>query len=193
MKPPNVSAYAVTTHCRLVCEKCRSRPIVGSETLTIVRSIIVMKNATANSANALQRLIFGDVDVIGPPAVWSGWTEGWVLVWCCIAASSWVVVTKTNGRPRSGHAEVAAPVAPQKCEPVFVLVHSPLVGPTTRSPVGHELERRGREVVVPSLLGVAEAPAPQWRHVPDAVQAATAQTHAAAAFWVDPRWLARPA
>jgi hypothetical protein len=42
-KPPNVSAYAVTTHCRLVSVKCRSRPIVGSETLTIVRSMIVMK------------------------------------------------------------------------------------------------------------------------------------------------------
>ena len=59
MKPPNVSAYAVTTHCRLVSLKCRSRPIVGSETLTIVRSIIVMKNDTASSANARQRLIFG--------------------------------------------------------------------------------------------------------------------------------------
>ena len=35
-KPPNVIAYAVTTHCRLVSLKCRSRPIVGSETLTIV-------------------------------------------------------------------------------------------------------------------------------------------------------------
>jgi hypothetical protein len=46
---------------------------------------------------------------------------------------------------------------------------------------------------VPSLLGVAEAPAPQWRHGPDAVQSATAQTHADAAFWGDARWLARPA
>jgi hypothetical protein len=27
--------------------------------------------------------------------------------------------------------------------------------------------------VVPTLLGVADAPAPQWRHVPDAVRAAT--------------------
>src|SRR6266508_5223534 len=70
MKPPNVSAYAVTTHCRLVSEKCRSRPIVGSETLTIVRSIIVMKNDTANSANARQRLIWGDWDVIRPPVVY---------------------------------------------------------------------------------------------------------------------------
>ncbi len=64
-------AYAVTTHCRLVSVKCRSRPIVGSETLTIVASMIVMKYETANNANARQRLIFGDVDVIGPPGeVW---------------------------------------------------------------------------------------------------------------------------
>ena len=56
----------------------------------------------------------------------------------------------------------------------FALVHSPLVGPTTWSPVARELKRRGREAVVPSLLGVADAAAPQWRHVPDAVQATTA-------------------
>ncbi len=67
--PPNVSAYAVTTHCRLVWEKCRSRPIVGSETLTIVRSMTVMKNVKASSANARQRLIWGDCDVIRPPVL----------------------------------------------------------------------------------------------------------------------------
>src|SRR5918999_6262326 len=55
----------------------------------------------------------------------------------------------------------------------FVLVHSPLVGPTSWRPVAHELERRRRLAVVPSLLGVADAPAPQWRHVPEAVRAAT--------------------
>jgi hypothetical protein len=32
--------------------------------------------------------------------------------------------------------------------PVFVLIHSPLVGPTTWSPLAEELERRGREAVV---------------------------------------------
>jgi hypothetical protein len=58
-------------------------------------------------------------------------------------------------------------------EPAFVLVHSPLVGPTSWVPVARELERRGRVAVVPSLLGVAEAPEPQWRHVPDAVRTAT--------------------
>jgi pimeloyl-ACP methyl ester carboxylesterase len=64
-------------------------------------------------------------------------------------------------------------VAPAGREPTFVLVHSPLVGPTSWLPVAQELERRGRGAVVPSLLGVAEAPEPQWRHVPDAVGIAT--------------------
>ena len=59
--------------------------------------------------------------------------------------------------------------------PVFVLIHSPLVGPTTWSEVARELERRGRQAVVPSLLGVAEAPAPQWRHVPQTVHYALSQ------------------
>jgi pimeloyl-ACP methyl ester carboxylesterase len=62
-------------------------------------------------------------------------------------------------------------------EPVFVLIHSPLVGPTTWSPVARELERRGRKAVVPSLLEIADADAPQWRHASEAVCAATARTH----------------
>jgi pimeloyl-ACP methyl ester carboxylesterase len=63
-------------------------------------------------------------------------------------------------------------------EPVFVLVHSPLVGPTSWMPVAQEFERRGRGAVVPSLLGVAAAPVPQWRHVPDAVRSATSELRA---------------
>ena len=59
--------------------------------------------------------------------------------------------------------------------PVFVLVHSPLVGPSTWRPVAEELERRGRHALVPSLVGVASAPAPQWRYVCAAVEASTAQ------------------
>ncbi len=34
---------------------CSLRPMVGSATLTIVRSTIVMKNETASTANARQR------------------------------------------------------------------------------------------------------------------------------------------
>ncbi len=57
--------------------------------------------------------------------------------------------------------------------PVFLLIHSPLVGPSTWTPVARELERRGRQAVVPSLLGAATAPPPQWRYCIDAVRAAT--------------------
>ena len=41
---------------------------------------------------------------------------------------------------------------------VFVLVHCPLVGLSTWLPVAQELERRGYNTVVPSLLGIAAAP-----------------------------------
>jgi pimeloyl-ACP methyl ester carboxylesterase len=69
-------------------------------------------------------------------------------------------------------ADTAAVVSAAR-EPTFVLVHSPLVGPTSWVPAARELERRGRVAVVPSLVGVADAPEPQWRHVPDAVRSAT--------------------
>ena len=55
----------------------------------------------------------------------------------------------------------------------LVLIHSPLVGPGTWMPVARELEGRGRQAVVPSLVGVADASPPQWRHYPEAVRAAT--------------------
>lgn len=58
-------------------------------------------------------------------------------------------------------------------EPTLVLIHSPLVGPGTWELVADELRRHGRETVIPSLLGVAEAPVPQWRHCVAAVRAAT--------------------
>jgi hypothetical protein len=57
-------------------------------------------------------------------------------------------------------------------EQVLVLVHSPLIGPTSWLAVADALERRGRVVVVPSLLTVASAPVPQWRHIPETVQLA---------------------
>ena len=47
---------------------------------------------------------------------------------------------------------------------VFLLVHSPLVGPSTWLPVARELERRGHRSLVPTLTGVADAPPPLWRY-----------------------------
>jgi len=47
---------------------------------------------------------------------------------------------------------------------VFLLVHSPLVGPRTWAAVAGELEARGHSVLVPSLVDVPSAPPPQWRH-----------------------------
>jgi pimeloyl-ACP methyl ester carboxylesterase len=56
---------------------------------------------------------------------------------------------------------------------VFVLVHSPLVGPGTWTLVAQELERRGVQAVVPSLLPAADAPPPQWQQCVEIVRAAT--------------------
>ena len=55
---------------------------------------------------------------------------------------------------------------------VFALVHSPLVGPSTWSPVARELERRGCVAVVPSLLGPAGAPPQHWRQCVEAAREA---------------------
>ncbi len=56
---------------------------------------------------------------------------------------------------------------------VFVLVHSPLVGPGTWAPVAQRLERRGNQAVVPSLLAAADMPPPQWQLCVEIVRAAT--------------------
>lgn len=55
---------------------------------------------------------------------------------------------------------------------VFVLVHSPLVGPSTWSRVAHALRRRGHEAVVPSLLAPPDAAPSDWRREVEAVGAA---------------------
>jgi hypothetical protein len=59
-------------------------------------------------------------------------------------------------------------------EPLFVLVHSPSVGPATWAPVARELARQGRGVVVPSLAGTGEVGPPFWPRVTSAVADALA-------------------
>jgi len=54
--------------------------------------------------------------------------------------------------------------------PLFVLVHSPSVGPATWSAVADRLRSAGCDVVVPSLLAVGEGGPPFW---PRAVAAVT--------------------
>jgi hypothetical protein len=53
----------------------------------------------------------------------------------------------------------------------FVLVHSPVVGPTTWSGVATYLRESGHLVAVPSLLGVADGEPPCWPRVVAAVNA----------------------
>lgn len=53
---------------------------------------------------------------------------------------------------------------------VFVLVHSPLVGSAAWSAVARELVRRGRQAVVPALLGPGGRPPADWQECVDAVR-----------------------
>ena len=57
----------------------------------------------------------------------------------------------------------------------FVLVHSPVVGPSTWIPVAEWLSARGQVAIVPSLLEVARHELPSWPFVADIVAAAIAR------------------
>jgi hypothetical protein len=54
---------------------------------------------------------------------------------------------------------------------IFVLVHSPAVGPATWHPVADRLRLAGHDVIVPSLMTVADSQPPYW---PDVVEHVTA-------------------
>jgi hypothetical protein len=54
---PNVSAYALTTHCRLRGEKSRSAAIDGSATFAIATSRTTMKKAEQRTARPSQRRV----------------------------------------------------------------------------------------------------------------------------------------
>src|SRR5258708_3717037 len=60
--------------------------------------------------------------------------------------------------------------------PLFVLVHSPTVGPSTWLPVAERLREAGWEVAVPSLVAVGEGGPPFWPRVVVAVGAGLAGT-----------------
>ncbi|MGX1472365.1 UNVERIFIED_CONTAM: hypothetical protein RKD50_001173 [Streptomyces canus] len=55
-------------------------------------------------------------------------------------------------------------------QPIFVLVHSPSVGPSTWHPVAEHLVAAGHRARVPSLLHLGAGPAPFWPRVVDAVR-----------------------
>ena len=48
-------------------------------------------------------------------------------------------------------------------DPVFALIHSPLVGPLTWSLVANQLRQRGLQALVPALADVEGAPIPYWQ------------------------------
>src|SRR5215207_1088788 len=58
---------------------------------------------------------------------------------------------------------------------VYVLIHSPLVGPLTWSLVADEMEQRGINVVVPILVDSPDSPEPFWKQNAESVSRALAQ------------------
>lgn len=54
-------------------------------------------------------------------------------------------------------------------ESLFVLIHSPLVGPLTWSLVAAELQQRGIETMVPTLNDTEDSGSPYWRQHADSV------------------------
>ncbi len=55
-------------------------------------------------------------------------------------------------------------------QPIFVLVHSPSVGPSTWRPVAEHLTAAGHQVLVPSLLHVGAGSPPFWPRIVSAVR-----------------------
>lgn len=49
----------------------------------------------------------------------------------------------------------------------LLLVHSPLVGPSSWRPIDEVARSRGFDVICPDLTGVADADTPQWQHLVD--------------------------
>ncbi|SHN32576.1 alpha/beta fold hydrolase [Actinacidiphila paucisporea] len=55
-------------------------------------------------------------------------------------------------------------------QPIFVLVHSPSVGPSTWRPVAEHLAAAGYQVLVPSLLHIGAGAPPFWPRIVSAVR-----------------------
>src|SRR5437762_5726297 len=96
-KPPNVSAYAVTTHCRFPRVKWSFSPIVGSATLTIDTSRIVMKNAVPTTASAHQRRGSGSVTANGTSLEFAERREQNVVVATVADRDPNAITIRTNG------------------------------------------------------------------------------------------------
>jgi alpha-beta hydrolase superfamily lysophospholipase len=53
------------------------------------------------------------------------------------------------------------------------MIHSPLVGPLTLTPLADHLRGRGFDVMVPDLRTALSKPRPQWRAILDLIEAVT--------------------
>lgn len=58
---------------------------------------------------------------------------------------------------------------------MYVLIHSPLVGPLTWELVAEEMRQRGVDVIVPTLVDAPDSEAPYWKQHAESVSPALAQ------------------
>jgi hypothetical protein len=58
---------------------------------------------------------------------------------------------------------------------LFVLIHSPLVGPLTWKLVAEEMRQRGMEVIIPTLVDTSDSEEPYWKQHAESVSQALAQ------------------
>lgn len=61
---------------------------------------------------------------------------------------------------------------PVRKAPLYVLIHSPLVGPTTWKLVAQEMQQRGLDVVVPTLADQPASEQPYWKQHSEAISQA---------------------
>ena len=52
---------------------------------------------------------------------------------------------------------------------VYVLIHSPLVGPLTWKLVADQMRQRNREVIVPTLVDSPDSEEPYWKQHAESV------------------------
>lgn len=58
---------------------------------------------------------------------------------------------------------------------LFVLIHSPLVGPLTWKLVAEEMRQGGMEVIIPTLVDTSDSEEPYWKQHAESVSQALAQ------------------
>src|SRR6266536_590657 len=138
--PPNRIAYAVTTHCKLSCVKCRSVLIDGSATFTMATSRTTMNWAATTTASTIQRRLSGRAAT----ALAARLSEFIPYIPLSLTSST---IHRSNDRVRYTYSVIPTPIQPEPCMPrelvastVFLLGR---LGWTIKKQAMQELEKAG--------------------------------------------------